>query len=504
MDASDIGAIVDRHVRDVEAIDVHTHLLPPTHGTLMLYGIDELLTYHYLVAELFMVLPIASEEDSVAVGEVPPSPDEFHAWSKARQAELVFEELFVARTPLSEACRGVITVLTQLGLQGMLREAAKHASRPRLTALRGWFAQQDPAAHLERVFSLAKLKYAVMTNIPFAQDEAIHWTASPPPELTPRLRTALRVDPVLAGDWSGICAVLSRASPPYELSLDGCTRYLKWWVKKIRPVYLMASTPAAFSYTPTKSHPTRKRPACTDEPHADGTQADSESGPPSPAVLLEQVLLRVAREEKLAVALKIGAVRGANPALRAGGDGVEVADLSWLRTLCVHHPSVKFLVTVLSADNQHELCVLARKFGNLHVYVCHRFGPNSAFHSPPLTLPPPPAHPSHSQVWLLVVLQQPVDYRGDDADAAGDARLCVHLPALRRASPRPTRLQMEALARRNRPRACSPVRQAHRVGVGSDGGRRAEGRAAALWRRVRGVPRQVIACACDPRDRHLP
>ena len=28
---------------------------------------------------------------------------------------------------------------------------------------------------------------------------------------------------------------------------------------------------------------------------------------------------------------------------------------------------------VLSADNQHELCVLARKFGNLHVYGCWWF-----------------------------------------------------------------------------------------------------------------------------------
>ena len=43
---------------------------------------------------------------------------------------------------------------------------------------------------------------------------------------------------------------------------------------------------------------------------------------------------------------------------RAGGDGVEVADLSFVRQLCVRFPHVKFLLTVLSSDNQHELCVL--------------------------------------------------------------------------------------------------------------------------------------------------
>jgi hypothetical protein len=31
---------------------------------------------------------------------------------------------------------------------------------------------------------------------------------------------------------------------------------------------------------------------------------------------------------------------------------------------------VKFLTTVLSRTNQHELCVIANKFRNLHVYGC--------------------------------------------------------------------------------------------------------------------------------------
>jgi hypothetical protein len=41
--------VVRRHVTEVKAIDMHTHLLPPSHGTgkdsLLLFGIDELLTY---------------------------------------------------------------------------------------------------------------------------------------------------------------------------------------------------------------------------------------------------------------------------------------------------------------------------------------------------------------------------------------------------------------------------------------------------------------------------
>ena len=58
-----------------------------------------------------MVLPLESPLDSVRHPGVAPTHDEFFAWPTARQAELVFEELFVKRTPLSEARRGVITVL---------------------------------------------------------------------------------------------------------------------------------------------------------------------------------------------------------------------------------------------------------------------------------------------------------------------------------------------------------------------------------------------------------
>ena len=107
---------------------------------------------------------------------------------------------------------------------------------------------------------------------------------------------------------------------------------------------------------------------------------------------------------------------------------MEVADLSWVRQLCVRYPGVKFLLTVLSNDNQHELCVLARKFGNLHVYGCWWFCVGRA---------PPPHGPLRrampdGRLRLVAAAEQPVDHRGDDAHAPRDARHSIHLPALGR------------------------------------------------------------------------
>jgi hypothetical protein len=39
------AAVVVSEVAAVQVIDIHTHLLPPSHGSICLWGIDELLTY---------------------------------------------------------------------------------------------------------------------------------------------------------------------------------------------------------------------------------------------------------------------------------------------------------------------------------------------------------------------------------------------------------------------------------------------------------------------------
>jgi len=44
-----------------------------------------------------------------------------------------------------------------------------------------------------------------------------------------------------------------------------------------------------------------------------------------------------------------------------------------LQNLCAQHPENKFLTTALARENQHELCVLARKFRNLHIFGCWWF-----------------------------------------------------------------------------------------------------------------------------------
>ncbi|HXI54407.1 MAG TPA: hypothetical protein VNH84_22995, partial [Candidatus Saccharimonadales bacterium] len=57
-----LAAQVEAIVRDTPICDIHTHLYDPAFGDLLLWGIDDLLTYHYLVAETFRYLDVPSEK----------------------------------------------------------------------------------------------------------------------------------------------------------------------------------------------------------------------------------------------------------------------------------------------------------------------------------------------------------------------------------------------------------------------------------------------------------
>ncbi|MCY2951573.1 MAG: hypothetical protein NTU53_06295 [Planctomycetota bacterium] len=97
-----IGKWVDEAVFTTPVYDLHTHLYPAEFGKLMLWGIDELLTYHYLIAETIRASDIGYEA--------------FWGMNQQQQADTIWRTLFVERAPISEACRGVLTVLNKLGV----------------------------------------------------------------------------------------------------------------------------------------------------------------------------------------------------------------------------------------------------------------------------------------------------------------------------------------------------------------------------------------------------
>ena len=103
-----LAAQIEKTVASTPVYDIHTHLYDPAFGELLLWGIDDLLVYHYLVAEAFRQFDIPY--------------DRFWAMSKQQQADAIWDALFLKHSPISEACRGVLTTLNRLGLDVKKRD----------------------------------------------------------------------------------------------------------------------------------------------------------------------------------------------------------------------------------------------------------------------------------------------------------------------------------------------------------------------------------------------
>jgi hypothetical protein len=311
-------------------IDIHTHLFPPGFGKIGLWGIDELLTYHYLEAELFRSSPV--------------HPTKYWTLPKTQRADLVWKTLFLDNAPVSEAARGVIAVLHALGLDG---------NATSLASLREYFGAQNLSDHMTRVFKLAGIRQAVMTNDPLDPDEAAVWNAGV--ELGPTFRAALRIDRIL-NEWDAHWSVLAAQGYAVHKDCGGETpsevrRFLASWVTRMEPAYMAVSLPDSF-YFPVEDVRTR---------------------------LIRDAVLPSCREFNLPIALMIGVRRQVNPLLKNAGDAVGKADLRSLENLCREFPDNRFLVSVLSRENQHELCVYSRKFASLLPFGCWWFLNNPSF-----------------------------------------------------------------------------------------------------------------------------
>ncbi len=324
LSVAQLPAVVDAVLAETQFIDMHTHLFQPALKGLMCWGIDELLTYHYCEAEFFRSAEM--------------TPAEYFALSKAERADRIWTALFVENEPVSEATRGVIAVLQTFGLNpntGDLRQA------------REFFSGRTLEQQIEACFRMAGISAAVMTNDPLDGEEAGMWKQGVAADA--RFPAVLRLDRVLEG-WEQNYERLQQEGYAVDRSCGRHSsaelrRFLADWAKRMNPVYMAVSLPDNFDYT--------------------GDEFRSH--------LLREVILPACEELDLPLSLMIGVRRQVNPELRLAGDALGRADLRSLELLCLEYPRNRFLVSLLSRENQHELCVYARKFRNLLPFGCWWF-----------------------------------------------------------------------------------------------------------------------------------
>lgn len=320
----DLQQIVGNIVNETRITDVHTHLFAPHFGELLLAGVDELITYHYLIAESMRVSPLPYEN--------------FWNMTKEEQADFIWEKLFLENTPYSEACRGVVTNLKKLGMDLKSRD---------FSAYRKALANYEISEYVDLVFREAGVSSVVMTNDPFDEEERKVWLENNRED--PRFHAALRIDPLL-NDYAAVLPKLREWGFDVNEQLSGKTvdelrRFLSEWLVRMDALYVAVSLPDTFQF-PEDSLRAR---------------------------LIEEVVVPVCREKNRPFAMMIGVKRQVNPDLKSAGDSSGKADIRAIEHICRRFPNNKFMVTMLSRENQHELAVTGRKFRNLMVFGCWWF-----------------------------------------------------------------------------------------------------------------------------------
>jgi hypothetical protein len=200
---------------------------------------------------------------------------------------------------------------------------------------------------------IANVDSITMTNPVFDDHERQMWLDNPAVGDDPRFTAVLRIDPLLR-DWPGAMARLNEWGYDVGVDFSGNTvdevkRFLSDWLDRMKAVYVAMSLPPEFRYP--------------DPNNAAGNR------------FIRECLMPVLADRGLPWAMMIGSrMRDqVNPDLRDAGDMVAKSDVQSVVNLCREYPNNKFLVTMLSRENQHELCVAARKFGNLMIFGCWWF-----------------------------------------------------------------------------------------------------------------------------------
>lgn len=291
-------------------VDLHTHLFASNFSSHCLWGVDELLGYHYLTAEFLRAQPQIT-------------PEQFYSWPQSKRSNEIWKALFVDRAPVSEATAGVATVLSALGLN-------PHATS--LNEARAHDRDTNASSQIDRVLALSGVSKLCMTNDPHDPDEIRHWLDGSFSDN--RFIPVLRLDQILKrGDDKG------------DKSPSAIRAFMEKWIGIMNPAYMAISLPPDFTYP----------------------------GRSPEAAFISDCVVPIAQKFNLPFAMMIGVKRAVNAKLLAAGDASGRADVSSVQYLADQFPDVNFLVTTLARENAHEVAILARKFTNVKPFGCWWF-----------------------------------------------------------------------------------------------------------------------------------
>lgn len=285
-------------INNTDINDIHTHLFPWGCEDYFLSGLEELLNYHYFTAEFLS----ASEMN----------PNKFFSLTKSKRAELIWNFLFLDRTPISETSRGLVKIFQFLNIKNY--ENQKYSQ-----VLKKFKSKKY---EYKDILKKLKIKKIVMTNNPFDRNE---WAIFKKKNLQRNIfSSSIRLDDLFKSEK-------------------------KFTEKKLRVFMTNAikiSNPIYFAIS------------------VDGRNIKKIFN----SKYMKNVIFPMLEKKNIPIMILIGVKRNVNKNFKDSGDGIGNEDCSYLESIVRKNQKIKFLVTHLSDLCQYKLIVLSRKFSNLKLF----------------------------------------------------------------------------------------------------------------------------------------
>ena len=301
---SQIKFYIEKFVNSTPIFDIHTHLFPSKFKKYYNVGLIKLLNYHYLKAELFSLGNIKIKN--------------FNNLDDNKKANIIWDNLFLNRYPISTATQGVLRILKIYGVEDVNQKFDKILKITNENQL----SEED-------IFKITNINQVVMTNNPFNSEEKKILNLNKDSKYLP----SIRIDDLF---------MKPKSKNEYLNSwyLSGQEK-IKKAIKEIK-IIIQTNKPSYFSLS-------------------------TENFKEFENEFFFKNFLSLLKENKTPMMLLIGVKRGVNKLYNDAGDGIGTMNLDYLEKILIKFPRNKFLVSCLDYRDQFKLSVLARKFQNLKI-----------------------------------------------------------------------------------------------------------------------------------------
>ena len=301
---SQIKFYIEKFVNSTPIFDIHTHLFPSKFKKYYNVGLIKLLNYHYLKAELFSLGNIKIKN--------------FNNLDDNKKANIIWDNLFLNRYPISTATQGVLRILKIYGVEDVNQKFDKILKITNENQL----SEED-------IFKITNINQVVMTNNPFNSEEKKILNLNKDSKYLP----SIRIDDLFMKPKS-------KNEHLNSWYLSGQEK-IKKAIKEIK-IIIQTNKPSYFSLS-------------------------TENFKEFENEFFFKNFLSLLKENKTPMMLLIGVKRGVNKLYNDAGDGIGTMNLDYLEKILIKFPRNKFLVSCLDYRDQFKLSVLARKFQNLKI-----------------------------------------------------------------------------------------------------------------------------------------